>query len=269
MSVLFLALLIPLAYTPIGQSERRHPFMFASLEDFLSSYLVVQDREVHGSLGDMLEWTGFATIERLYLPSAVPEDFEVYLVLLAGESASISYLPAEDMVSEEAAQAAQLADRHFSFSFNHAHRWCPDEYYGVDWQGVNSISWISPYGERLSLSLPSTHEFYKEGLHVGMDMPFFTKEQVDYLTRATYIDLADTDAVLAMIGDGVRLEDLQFSAIGFYEDDVETPVTPTPTPPSDVNGSGGISWLCIGGIVIAVIVVGGGLFVLLLLWKCQ
>jgi len=239
------------------------PLYFDSMEDFLSSLLVVNETEFDDRWQSIIDENDFSAIDKMFFPVALPEGYELYFISIIPGNIAFTYLHENDIGLEDGYLNAYSEDRIFYFGFSR-YPLPPDQVWeGRNWQGANGITWVTSCGHRLGLTLPSTHEFYDETMRYWTEGPFFTDEQRDYLTRATQVDLTDTEEVLAMIGDDVRLEDLQFSASGFDASNLNDFV-PTEPPPDDYDN--GISSFVIFSIIFGLIVIGGTVL-WLLLWK--
>jgi len=95
----------------IGQLE------FTSLEEFLDSHRTVRAGKATGELACLAEKVNFAALEKLFFPTGIPAEFQIYKIITNKENASIWYLHKEDLTSEDKTRDAIVHQRHYLFSF--------------------------------------------------------------------------------------------------------------------------------------------------------
>lgn len=109
---------------------------FSSVEDLLDAYRAARaDGDITdlvanwgagspiSSLADVAESVDFSALERLYLLTNIPEEFQIYRISISVRTVSFWYLHKEDLVSDDAIRDARNQQQHFQFSFT---RWSPE-----------------------------------------------------------------------------------------------------------------------------------------------
>jgi hypothetical protein len=105
--------------------------VFSSLEEFLTGYIAAKDGSATRgaidfpgrwmpssyALSDVLESVGFASIETLYLPIGIPEDFRLHLIRVTDIAVSFEYLHKDDMLLDEASRNRASRDRQFTLAY--------------------------------------------------------------------------------------------------------------------------------------------------------
>jgi len=92
---------------------------FTSLEDLLETYRKVQKGE-DDDVTNSAESVNFASLEKIYLASSIPELYQLYKIIVFEELVTVRFLRKEDLISEDTARKAINQDQHFSFGF---YRW--------------------------------------------------------------------------------------------------------------------------------------------------
>ncbi|MCL2420400.1 MAG: hypothetical protein FWD03_00950 [Defluviitaleaceae bacterium] len=104
----------------IAASEVIDQLEFSSLEEFLVSYNTVRSGRAVGELAALSESVDFMGLERLYLPVAIPDDYQLFRIRVNEETVSFWYLSETDLVSEATIRDAIAQRRDFLFGFT---RW--------------------------------------------------------------------------------------------------------------------------------------------------
>jgi len=104
----------------IAASEAIETLEFSSLDEFLLNFSTVKAGRATVDFANSATNTGFAALERLYLPTNIPEAYQLFRITVNEEAVSIWYLPEEYLGSEDAIWFAISQQRHFLFSFT---RW--------------------------------------------------------------------------------------------------------------------------------------------------
>ena len=104
---------------------------FSSLEEFLGSYLITRDEEegdiaelvedwspafTDSDFADVVEGSELTSLQALYLPIGIPEEFQFYRMVVNERFVSTWYLHEDDLVSEYAIQDAIEQGRYFLFN---------------------------------------------------------------------------------------------------------------------------------------------------------
>jgi len=113
---------------PVG-CQQPDELIFSSLEDFLLAYRALQLGEditafvenwFSGLSGSTLEsvakGSNLASLETLYLPVGIPDDFVIGKILVNEYHVHIAFYHIDDMVSEDSKWIADIQQRHFSFA---------------------------------------------------------------------------------------------------------------------------------------------------------
>jgi len=92
---------------------------FASVEDFLRSYATAGEGEdianflsrwsawrTDMSLADVVEITNFLALNKFYLPTGIPEPYQIYKIIVNEKSVTILFLHEAHLVSNDAIMAA-------------------------------------------------------------------------------------------------------------------------------------------------------------------
>ncbi|MCL2571305.1 MAG: InlB B-repeat-containing protein [Defluviitaleaceae bacterium] len=99
--------------------EASDPLVFLSLDEFIVNHnAIALDRG--GSVADIINLAG---LERLYLPSNLPLEYQLYRLMINENAVNLVYLHIDDMISEDTVMDALIQQRHFQFSFT---RWDVD-----------------------------------------------------------------------------------------------------------------------------------------------
>jgi len=128
------------------------------IADFVSYWRATS---TESNLSDVVESVNFSSLERLYLPTNIPEDYQIYRIDISKEFVSIWYLPEAYINMQDGFPVATNQQKYFHFSFT---RWnteplsdsamddLNDDRYGFD--GHNMIQW-SFCNERFLLYTPT------------------------------------------------------------------------------------------------------------------
>ena len=176
-------------------------------------------------LTDVVENMNFAALEKFYLPTSLPEGFQIFDIAITEKAVSIRYMPQVDFYSEETLWDALNLQRGFEFTFTRLDFDSPMEtvyrqnnasskdlidgkYLFVE---PNKIIWTSN-GEILSLYTPYTPLSYpgmivtKNGV---VQLPGHGQDEVveqHKFTGINMVNLLDANEVNASIGKNVDRE---------------------------------------------------------------
>jgi len=90
--------------------------VFSSLDELMSSHTAVRASRSIGNYAELTASTNFASLERLYLPTNIPEKYELLSIAVTEWMVSIIYLHRDDMVTEDTIGDALINRRGFSFN---------------------------------------------------------------------------------------------------------------------------------------------------------
>jgi len=94
---------------------------FSSLDDLLSSYQAANSMlRQHSTTSLSEELMALTTLEILYIPVGVPQEYQLFEIAVRDEVVTYLFLRGEHMVSEEAIMLARIYQEGFSFTFR---RW--------------------------------------------------------------------------------------------------------------------------------------------------
>ena len=155
---------------------------FSSLENFITAHRAVNAEENIDNLvefwrgrgssatfTDTIERLEFASLERLYLPTGIPEAYQLFRITVFEDIVEFLYLPEAYLVSEYPTRTWIDRNRDFIFSFSRGREW--DLAFLMRQNGLteddlidnkylllmpNWLSWESAGGEILHLSIPQS-----------------------------------------------------------------------------------------------------------------
>jgi hypothetical protein len=130
---------------------------FSSVDELLDSYRAMKTGEMKKELANIANEVGFSALERLYLPTSIPDEYQLYRILINKLEVSFWYMHKDDLASEKAIMNAKSMQGYFLFSFT---RWDidspengrfqrddPDLVDGKYWiNEPNSITWPTDTG---------------------------------------------------------------------------------------------------------------------------
>ena len=93
---------------------------FSSLEQFAESHRAARNGRAVGELADTAKSVNFSEIEKFYVPTGIPEAYQLYDITVTEETVSFWYLLEKDLVSDEAISNALSQSQGLQFSFT---RW--------------------------------------------------------------------------------------------------------------------------------------------------
>ena len=153
---------------------------FSSLENFLAAHRAVnaeedidnlvefwRGRTTSATFADTIEILGFAPLERLYLPTGIPETYKLFRITVFEDIVELLYLPETSLVSGNPNRVRINRNRDFIFSFSRDQEL--DLAFIMRQNGLteddlidnrylphmrNWLSWQSDTGEILHLSIP-------------------------------------------------------------------------------------------------------------------
>ena len=135
--IIIIVLLIALMFVPIGCSIQESDYentlaalsppaalspvfdelKFTSLHDFLSNYNIIRDGKADDAIAGLAESVAFASLERFYIPTGIPESYQLFRITVTEGCVELWYLPEEYLESEETILIATMNRQHFLFSF--------------------------------------------------------------------------------------------------------------------------------------------------------
>ena len=212
---------------------------FASLEEFLGSYIIATDEYIDGAvIADLVkDWspafsdsdftevvkgTGFTSLETLYLPMGIPEGFELYRMTVNERFVSAWYLHEDDMVSEEAIREALDQGRYILFRVS-----------GRDADAETLMEGVLRRNRAAAEDLIDDKYLFvalnrlvwtTDGSIFRLRMPESLVEDVLSLIRFAGIgtvDLSDTDEIMDLVGDEMKeiIEEITREATGEVAED--------------------------------------------------
>ena len=98
---------------------------FSSLEEFLAAHEAVREGTADAELTRKAELTAFAELEEIFFPTAIPESYQIYKILVHSAYVSVYYLHEDHLVSEEAALDAMANLLFFDFCSYRSESNCP------------------------------------------------------------------------------------------------------------------------------------------------
>ncbi|MDR0951522.1 MAG: hypothetical protein LBM18_01175 [Oscillospiraceae bacterium] len=205
---------------------------FSSIEQLLGAYIVAKEsgtggEELEGfvseweatygdsSLADVAESVNFTSLEKLYIPTGIPEDYELYRIRVNDDSMNFWYVHKNDMVSEEAIEDALVSFRCFIFIVT---RWDADSSLLVDGMLEQNLAtkedlidekylFIQPHTltwvyetERFIFYAPLVPNS-EGGIETGSD---YSAEDMIICAETSVINLLDSNEVSEWMGEEVK-----------------------------------------------------------------
>jgi len=207
---------------------------FSSLEAFLNTYLITRD-EKSGDITDYVLYystptTGFdlydviagldiESLETLYLPVEIPEDFALGKIRIVEGFVLIYFFHKDDMVSEYTKMDAIFMQQHFAFHF-HRNPVTRDESELIDSAIKRQSAMEVDYnGIRFLFHEPNLFTWYSNqlafGLYTPLHLPGFVRElqmmdgsgevslrnpfEMVRFTETKAVNLLDTNAIMTLI----------------------------------------------------------------------
>ena len=90
---------------------------FTSIEELVESHKTVREGRAVDSLAEAVENANFLELDKLYVPTAIPEGYYLYKITVIASLVRFEYLPENDMVSTDAVLNALNQGLDFSFVF--------------------------------------------------------------------------------------------------------------------------------------------------------
>ena len=208
---------------------------FSSVEDLLNAYVITRaGGEIEHlvsewqelfvgtdiSFADSAANVGFTALENLHLPVGIPEELELFTIMINKGLVEFTFMHPEDMVSEEAVRDAIISRRVARFSFR---RWDMDDdflfdammnqstqrdvlidgkyRFREDEMGAHSFSWVYDR-TRFWLHLPAQRSGLGPRIAAAPELggvPLDDPYAMVSFTETVTINLQDTRAVEAMI----------------------------------------------------------------------
>ena len=94
---------------------------FASVEELLGSYRAAKIGKVDEGLANLVENVNLAALEKLYLPTSIPKEYQLYKIYVNEEAVSFWYWHEENLASESSFLNTEGQMQEFLFSFTR--RW--------------------------------------------------------------------------------------------------------------------------------------------------
>jgi len=101
-------------------SEVIDELVFFSLEEFLDAYNAVRAGISTEDIARLESGANLATLETIYFPIGIPEEYQLYRITVNVETVGFWYLREDDLVSEYSIQMALAYQHHYLFFFT---RW--------------------------------------------------------------------------------------------------------------------------------------------------
>jgi len=168
--------------------------VFPSIESFLSALRIIRSggdithllaswssfqgvENLDTSLTSVIERVNFSALERVYFPTNIPEEFEIYRITISTGNVCFWYLHREDLVSEKAILDARSQQRCFRFIFTFS-QWDSEspmeyiirrgssvidgEHFSIN--GPHSISWASDEDLLFMYTPHPAHNYERMGI---------------------------------------------------------------------------------------------------------
>jgi len=191
---------------------------FSSLEEFLHTYIAVRDgisaegfmpESLSGHFdifSEMVAGVDLLSLEKLYLPTALPEGYQIFEILLSEWSVSLFYLHEEHLISEFASFDAVMSQQHFQFWFPRRSIEPPVEIVITDHMrrhGITEDDIID--GTYLYLHFINSIDWVFDNMLMSLGMPQsfgenYSIEELLAFTATEVLDLTDEDAINALLG---------------------------------------------------------------------
>jgi len=91
---------------------------FSSLDEFLEVHRSARSSEVAEDISVVAERLDIASVERLYLPTGILEEYELFCVMIDLVNVGLLFLPSEHLVSDGQRSDAVSKRQHFIFTFS-------------------------------------------------------------------------------------------------------------------------------------------------------
>jgi len=99
-----------LVYTPIPSE-----MVFSSLEEFVLTYSTALAGRAGDDIAILAESMNLSTLERLYMPTNIPSEYQLYRITVDENAVTLLYLHSDDLVTEGMIWDALINQRHFKF----------------------------------------------------------------------------------------------------------------------------------------------------------
>ena len=172
---------------------------FSSLEELKEAYKLVRAGKADGELAKLTKSVNFAELEKLYLPTGVPEPYQLHKISVYKDSVQIRYSREEDLISGD---TIKLALEYFNFIYSRSD---PDyslkglmQQYGVAEKDLIDGKYL--FRERsytlfwqldgglMSLKLPTSLEVFENKISV---VEYLGLKSVDELARFAELQVID------------------------------------------------------------------------------
>lgn len=90
---------------------------YNSLEEFINDIRKVKMGEATGELADIAERMNLASIDRVYVPTGIPDSYKIFNVAVSENSVTILFMPEEHLTSISSQMDAVIVQQHFAFNF--------------------------------------------------------------------------------------------------------------------------------------------------------
>ena len=209
----------------VAVSEAPDLLVFSSIEEFLSVYREVERNVMRGEAADLAESVNLTSMDRFYVPSQIPQSYQLYRITISEHSIGMWFLPEHRLATEESIIYGTSRQEHFLYHYTRTQNLdSPMEgvlrqsgksendlingrYY---FNGRNLFIWGSN-GEIHALYTPMPQESLRANeFEIFNYDDAAVMEMVNY-TATTVINLNDTRAVDMLIGD--------FELEGFMEEE--------------------------------------------------
>jgi len=88
---------------------------FSSLEHFLHTLRTIR---THGFASEAAEHLDLGSLDELYMPTGIPEEYKIISVMVDDVNVGFTYLHDDDLISENARWSAMGNRKHFGFTFS-------------------------------------------------------------------------------------------------------------------------------------------------------
>ena len=90
---------------------------YNSLEDFINDIRKVRMGEATGELAEIAERMNLSSIDRVYIPTGIPDSYKIFNVAVNENSVNILFMQDEYLASISTQMDAVIAQQHFAFNF--------------------------------------------------------------------------------------------------------------------------------------------------------
>jgi len=104
-----------LTYSPVVNE-----IAFSSINELVVTYNTMLAGRANNDMAKYAESVNFTALERLYKPTNIPNEYQLYRISVNEDVVTLLYLHKDDLISEYTAWDALIHQRHFQFTFT---RW--------------------------------------------------------------------------------------------------------------------------------------------------